>query len=227
MNGPVRLHLVEPQPLLRSRLLQSLEAAGAQVSFGDPLEPVMDGFVVVLNLDGHTEQWNHAAADVARQLPQRTVVTSANGERLAAALPFNALGALRRPFSATELMQFVAERLAAPATSQRGELALSTVPYSDDSDVSVSGPPAYVGNELPTIETESVGAPPYGVRAVSDSATEVELDAVHPLHDMVIWAYVDTLAGILPSLTDKDSQHTRAALRALLVRFAEELTYAG
>ena len=224
MNSPLRLHLVEPQPLLRSRLVQSLEAAGALVSCGEPRDPVSDECIVVLNVDGHSAQWNLDASQLARDLALRTIVTSASDERLDSAVPSGALGALRRPFSAADLLDFVVERLASPAEAGHDPRSVAFGSSTLHSDVAASSPSTIDDRDLATLETDSVDALPSELRAATNLATEVELDAVQPLHDMVISAYVDTLAEMLPTLSDKDSLHTRAALRALLVRFADELT---
>ena len=226
MNSPLRLHLVEPQPLLRSRLVQSLGAAGVLVSYGEPLDPVAADCIVVLNVDGHSAQWSHDAAQLAHELALRPIVTSASDERLGLAVPSGALGALRRPFSATELLHFVVERLASPAETLHDARSVAVESSTLHSDVAASRSSNFDDRDLATLETESVEALPNELRAASDSATEVELDAVQPLHDMVISAYVDTLAEMLPTLSGKDGQHTRAALRELLVRFADELTCA-
>jgi hypothetical protein len=223
MNNPARLHLVEPQPLLRSRLVQSLEAAGVVVTFGNPLDAVADESVVVLNLDGPSAQWELEASRLVREFALRTIVTSASSERLAMVGPSDVLGAMLRPFSTDDLLDFVTSRVGAPPATAPGSRLASVAPLSDEEDVAVTASPSLGGDDLATLDTEAVGSLPEQARAASDSVTEVELVAVHPLRDMIISAYVDTLAEMLPTLSHRDDDDTRAALRALLVRFADEL----
>jgi hypothetical protein len=223
MNNPARLHLVEPQPLLRSRLVQSLEAAGVVVTFGNPLDAVADESVVVLNLDGPSAQWELDASRLVREFALRTIVTSASSERLATVGPSDVLGAMLRPFSTDELLDFVTSRLGAPPSTAPDSRLASVAELSDERDVAVTASPSFWGDDLATLDTEAVGSLPERARAASDSVTEVELVAVHPLRDMIISAYVDTLAEMLPTLSRRDGDDTRAALRALLVRFADEL----
>jgi hypothetical protein len=224
MNSPIRLHLVEPQPLLRSRLVESLGALGARVSWGTPGEAVPDGATIVLNIDGHSDHWRQGVAGLVAEYGLRIITTSSANWPLGPTLSGPVLGNLLRPFSASELLEFVGQRLIAQTVQQPDTLEVASVVSRIHGVASRASQRAETGDATPEGQSLAVDSLHPDIRASTASTTELELDVFHPLREMLISAYVDTLAEMLLTLADLDADERRAALRALLIRFADELS---
>lgn len=231
MISGVRLHLVEPQPVLRARLVESLRAAGADVSFGDRTDSVPEGATVILNLDGLSGSWAETVAELLASHNAQIIATSSAPDRLKALSLSRVLGKLSRPFTPAALIDFVVEKLTSPASESAED--------DSASHTAVTAPNQATASDAITVRSEdsqesadtgadvTVRTPDLAmdeVRSPSTSPTEVEVDSVYHLRDMVVSAYVDTFDTMLPTLVDLDVDERTAAIRALLVRFADELT---
>jgi hypothetical protein len=232
MNNGVRLHLVEPQPLLRARLVESLRAAGAEVSSGGGPSAVPEGATLVLNLDGPAIEWEETVAEFLTSHRAHAVVTSSAYERLTSASVARVLGKMARPFTPAELIDFVVERLASPAPgpdedgASHTDITLPHQATSPDAITVRSEDTVESADSSADVTVKTSDSAMEEVRSPSTPATEIEVDSVDHLRDMVVSAYVDTFDAMLLTLVDQDVEERTAAIRALLVRFADELTVA-